>query len=316
MTSISEAAGQQSQLQSALRAGLDNIDRNQTVSFTQYNKFTMPVDGTVYWVGMGSAQTVSGSVHYAINRQQNEDETLGVNTVTFTSEEQISFLNSVSPTTLWIGTFEGLQFAFSNQADFYQQADLWHYVGNALYPALASQLVGSTAGLLALQPIVSNSLPIWLAQNSFAPVYSSFLVPDNVTPPYIVAHVIPEETMALQAFPTFSWPGTIEPNTGSAPLHALASDQLMRDRVRHTLYAFNNQTAIQYLVALEQYSLNTDDFGFMNSPAIRDDKRTQVELAILAQKKTIEIVASYYQSTANAIAQRLILEASASLVIA
>ena len=60
MTSISEAAGQQSQLQSALRAGLDNIDRNRTVSFTQYNKFTMPVDGTVYWVGMGSAQTVSG----------------------------------------------------------------------------------------------------------------------------------------------------------------------------------------------------------------------------------------------------------------
>ncbi len=41
----------------------------------------------------------------------------------------------------------------------------------------------------------------------------------------------------------------------------------MRDKVRLTLYGLNNQQAIQFFQSLIDYSLNTDAFGFMNSPA-------------------------------------------------
>ncbi len=153
---------------------------------------------------------------------------------------------------------------------------------------------------------MSNSLPIWLAQNSASPVYPSFLVPPNVVPPYITAHVEPDATMALQGFPRYIWPGEPTPPTA---LQSMASQQLARDKVRLTLYGFNNQSAIQYFASLIEYSLATDDFGFCNSPVIKDDKRTQREIIALAMKKTIEIDASYYQSTSDAIARRMILSA-------
>jgi hypothetical protein len=137
-------------------------------------------------------------------------------------------------------------------------------------------------------------------------------VPDNVEPPYVTAHIEPGETTALQAFPTYAWPGAPTPPTALQPM---ASAQLMRDTVRLTLYGFTNQRAIQFYAALIDYSLNTDDFGFCNSPAIRDEKRMQVEIAALAMKKTLTILASYYQGTADAIARRLILSASITTTI-
>lgn len=330
MTSVSEALGQQSQLSAALTAGVNAIDRDQVVTFTEYSKFVLPLDGYVFWVATGQTTTVSGSVHYAVDRQQNEDETLGVNTVVFTAEAAIVAFNNVSPTTMWVGSFDGLQFAFSRQADFYQQAELWHYVGRAVYPALASQIVDSSDALLARQPIVSNSLPIWLGLNSLAPVYPSFLVADNVAPPYIAVHIEPGDTTALQAAmlldpavttnpsppPKYAF-GTAVPNSGASPLFQQPGYQLARDRVRVTLYGFDNQQALQYLAAVLDASLNTDPdtFGVLNMPVIRDEKRTQVELAALAQKKTIEFDISYYQTAAAVIARRLILSAAASITV-
>lgn len=315
MASVAEAQGQQSALSAALQQGLDAIDRSQVVVFRQYAKIVLSNDGTVFWSATGTTLTAPGSLHYATDRHQDEDQTIGVNHVIFTSEEEVTDFNAISPSLLWVGTQPSddpnvpLQVVFSRRSNYYQQADIWHYVGDAVYPALTAQLISSPNDLPA-GPIVSNSLPIWLSQNSFAPVYPSFLVPDNVIPPYIVAHVEPTMTRALQAFPTYTWPGVTVPNSGASPMHNLASEQLAADLVRLTLYGFSNQTAIQYYASLIDYSYNTDAFGFMTSPAIRDDKRTQVEIAAVAQKKTIEITASYYQSTADAVARRLILAAS------
>lgn len=319
MPTAAEAAGQQSALDAAFRSGLASIDRNQTVVFQQYTKSVIPTDGFVFWVASGGAFEVNGSLHYGTEREQDEDQTIGVNTVIFTSEQEITQFNIASPTTMWIGTWAvaggaaNIQIAFSKRGSFYKQADVWHYVGNAVYPAMQAQLVASLTDLPA-GPIVSNSLPIWLSQNSFAPVYPSFLVPDNVVPPYVVAHVEPSGTEIVQQFPVFQWPGITQSGL-PAPLHDLPSSQLMRDRVRLTLYGFNNQTAIQFYASLIEYSLNTENFGFGNSPAIRDDKRRQVEISAIAQKKTIEIVANYYQATADAIARRLILSAAITTTV-
>lgn len=83
----------------------------------------------------------------------------------------------------------------------------------------------------------------------------------------------------------------------------------MGDEVTLTLYGLNSQQATQYLVNLIEYSRDTDAFGFRNSPAIQDAKRVQSEIAAVAMKKTIDISASYYLSTADALARRYILSA-------
>ena len=330
MTSISETVGQQSQLTSALRAGLDAIDRDQTVVFTQYTKTILPADGYVFWVATANTVTVSGSVHYGVDKEQNEDETIAINRVIFTAESQIQQFSNVSPSTIYIGTFDGLQFAFSQQGDFYQQADLWHYIGNAVYPAMASQLVSSAAGLAALEPIVSNSLPLWLGWTQFGPVYPSFLVPDNLVPPYIVAHIGEDDTTSLQPLPVYtaasssalvdSSGAVITDQYGNPILTYLTfyptASQLMQDKVRLTLYGFNNQQALSYRDYLFNQSLMTDSFGLCGPEyALRDAKRTQREIGVIAQKKTLDLNVSYYQSTVSTIAQNLIASVSETFTV-
>lgn len=312
MPSIAESLGSQSQLASSLAAGVNTLSLSQQITFTQYSQTVLPVDKFVFWVNTGVTTTVQGSLHYSTDQQQNEDETIDINRVTFTALSQIDTFNAAAPNDLFIGTFEGIRFAFNARGSFYQQANLFHYLGNAVYPALASQLVDNPADI-PVEPIVSNSLPIWLSQNSFAPVYPSFLVPANVVPPYVVAHIESDMT-EVPSFPITTWPGTVEPNSGASPLHDLPSTQLAKDHVRLTLYGFNNQTAIQYLVSLIEYSLDSNNFGFGNSPAIKDQKRTQSELNVIAMKKTIDIDAWYFQATADAIARRLILSAGFSSI--
>jgi len=324
MTIADEAAPPLRGIQSAQYQGLDDLSREQQVTFTQYTRYVLPLDGYVFWVATGAMNVVMGSLHYATEKQQEEDETLAVNSIIFSAQSEVQFLNTVQPGTMWIGSIEmdpdpdgtpaPILIAFARQGPYYKEAGVYHYAGFTVYPALQSQIVNSSSDLLAMQPIVSNSLPIWLSQNSFAPVFPSFLVPDNLPPPYVVAHIEPSGTEAIQQFPVFQWPGVTQ--VGSpAPLHDLPSSQLMRDRVLLTLYGFNNQRAIQFYASLIEYSLNTENFGFGNSPAIRDEKRNQVEISAIAQKKTIEIVANYYQATADAIARRLILSASISTTV-
>lgn len=311
MPSIAESLGAPTELAGGLAAGVNTLSENQTVEFTQYAKSTIPTDGFVFWVNTGSTITIDGSLHYATDRQQNEDETIDIDRIVFTALSPVDVFNEIDPDTLYVGTFEGLRFSWSARGPFYEQANLYHYVGNAVYPALATQLIDSASDLPA-GPIVSNSLPIWLAQNSMAPVYPSFLVPPNVVPPYITAHVEPDATEA-PSFPIMQWPGVTE--SGSpAPLHDLPVEQLAKDRVRLTMYGFNNQQAMQFYYSLIEVSCNTDVFGFGNSPVIRDAKRTQTELAVIAMKKTLDIDAWYFQSAADVLARRLILEAGFSSI--
>lgn len=313
---INEATEAPPALAAVLDQGVNTLSGNQSITFREYSRVALAQDGSVFWVATGRTEDFTGSLHFITDRRQEEDETLAANRFIFTALEEVTELNAVSPSTMWIGTWKvdgaEIRIAFADRGSFYQQADLWHYSGYAVFPAMASQIVDSQADL-PQGPIVSNSLPIWLAQNSMAPVYPSFLVPDNIRPPYVVAHVEPAETEALGAFPILVPPGVRQPGTDPSPFYDFPSSQLMRDKVRLTLYGFNNTQAIRFYNELIDYSLATDAFGFCNSPAIRDEKRTQAEIATVAMKKTIEIHASYYQGTADALARRYILSAGFTL---
>jgi hypothetical protein len=310
-------------LQEALHQGINTLSRHQTLTFTQYKKFTFSEDGSVFWVATPQTLDVRGSLHYGSETLQEEDQTIGQNAVLFTAEEEVTAFNVISPTTLWVcchavDSGDEILIAFSRRAPLYEQAGIWHYSGFAVYPALRVQLVKSGAAL-PTAPIVSNSLPIWLnlpnVLNTMPgitvpdiPVYASFLVPDNVRPPYIVAHIEPGMTEALQQFPSHDWTIGTNPQT-------VNSWQLAKDFVRLTFYGLNNADALNYQSALIEYSLNTDEFGFMSSPVLQDEKRTQSEISTIAQKKTLTLNASYYMNTADTIARRLIQSATMEIII-
>jgi hypothetical protein len=325
MVSVSEISGSQSALESAFRQGLESIDRGQQITFQLYTKTVLPADGYVFWVAAGSSICVDGSLHYAVEEQQNETETQAVNHVIFTAEREVQEFNVIAPNQVWIGSLESavagpplqsnqtpfpIMFAFSGRGNFYKQADVYHYRGIAILPTMMSQIINSASDLPA-DPIVSNSLPIWLSQTQFGTVYPSFLVPNNIEPPYIVAHIGEEDTSALAPLPFYGiGPNPSEPPNpipGQPGFSYPTSDQLMVDRVRLTLYGFNNQQALAYRDYLLNYSLTTDAFGVCrDDPVLRDAKLTQREIGVIAQKKTLDMTVSYYQSAVSDLAVRLI----------
>lgn len=341
MPSAAEAVGAKSPLASDLAAGVEAISSNQKITFRRYVKLVLPADGYVFWVRadllsesaifnaarlngtpfnspadvarVTKTKTVNGSFHYATDTRQEEGENYALNRVIFTAESEVEDLNAISPNELWLGTFQGVRFAFSSRKSFYKQADLYHYVGDAVYSDMETQIVDDASTFNATSVVVSNSLPIWLSMNGydrpfwlpFAPppatFYPSFLADENVRPPFVAVHVVPDSTRAI----------------GGAPVlgRTLSHSQLATERVRLTLWGLRNDEAQTLVDFVNQFSLETDLIGIMNQPILRDEKRTQSELSTLAIKKTIDFDVSYYQTAARDVARKTILSALPTVTI-
>jgi hypothetical protein len=303
MATLAESAPNASPLNAALVAGVENVSQQQTITFIEYRRIVLPLDGYIFWVNAGASFTAQGSFHIATKLEQREDETIGVNRVVFTSAQELQDFNAVAPGTMYIGSFGEARFAFSQQANFYQQSGLYHYSGEALYPALATQVIDNPAALDLSDVIVSNSLPLWLSLGSATvfgktaptfPIYPSFLVPQDAPPPYASIHIGDSDTEAIGSAPSFDYEDS--------------HFQLCKDRVKITLYGLRNADALNFQDFLFQYSLDTDNIGVMNMPVIRDEKRTQREMGILAQKKSFTIDVSYYQENIVAVSRQFLLQ--------
>jgi hypothetical protein len=301
MTTAAEAVGAASPLNAALVAGVENISQSQTVEFLEYSRQVLPLDGYIFWLKTGRSFKAAGSFHMATTLEQRESETLGVNHVVFTAQEAIQDLNAIKPNSMYIGSADGMRYAFSRTKNFYVQAGLYHYMGDAVNPIFDPQIVDDPATLDLTNVIVSNSLPVWLMLGSTTtfgltpptfPIYPSFLVPQNVAPPYASVHIGEDDTEALQSAPGFDFEGT--------------HTQLCRDRVRITFYGLRNNEALDFQDYVFQYSLNTDIIGFMSMPVIRDAKRTQTEIGVIAQKKEFSCEVSYYQQRLETETRQLI----------
>lgn len=317
-----------SQLGSTLAAATAVISDFQEVCFTQYIRLVLPLDGYVFWVkadlispsamfggspfnaaALDSSPevavaaptlTVRGSFHVSVEQRQAEDETLAVNRVIFTTNAPIQQIEASGPQVLWIASYKppgmsnSIRFAFSATRHFYDNAALWHYMGDAIYPALESQLVDNPAAFDTKDIVVSNSLPVWLGMPNYVkpyddgiyppdfPFYPSFLIPDDAEPPYASVHIEPGMTRALQAIPA------IDPLDNHT--------QLVTDHVRLTFYGLRNYNALDFQDFLTEYSRDVSLIGIMSMPVIRDEKRTQAELGVIAMRKTFEVDISYIQA--------------------
>jgi hypothetical protein len=305
------ASNDQSQIASGLLSGVQVLSAQGNVTFTLYVAQVLPVDQTLFWVlstevsGPALMQIFNGvmppttiqvtpsSLHHSIETEQREDDTFGRTYVVLTTNQEIKDLNELAPQALYLATIAGVQYSFSRQRLFYDQAGLFHYTGIAVEPAMASQIINSSADFNQMQ-VVSNSLPFWLSIGTNVPMtYTSYLVPANTKPPYAVIHIEPDRTQPIQALPAIDVDGT--------------PWQLAYDDVRITLYGLHNKEAVIYLQDILTWITNNDaNMGLMSMPIIKDMKRTQRELTTLAQKKTLDFRVSYYQTAALGIAQKLI----------
>src|ERR1700761_8256556 len=198
MPTVAEALlNQVPPLGAALRPGIEAISANQTITFTKYQRVVLPLDGFIFWVKasllapgavpnglslnattsaantapkvVSAAPTVvaTGSLHYDSRTTQDETGTYAINRVMFTSEIHVQDLDQVGPETLYIGTIDEIRFSFSSHKNLYKQAQIWHYVGDAIYPELESQIIDNAWDLDTRSIVVSNSLPLWLFFNGY-----------------------------------------------------------------------------------------------------------------------------------------------------
>lgn len=318
MSTATEAMGfGTNSMASALAAGLDTIDQKQSVAFTLYAKQVLPLDGFVFWLkadqlvnpppdiaAMPLVLTVEGSLHHATINTQSEDENFATQRVTFTAKDAISSLSGMAPDTLYMAEVEGYRYAFSARANWYRQADLYHYTGDAVYPSLTDLIVDNIADLDLTNRVVSNSMPIWLMftqgktpsfPNTWL-TYAAYLLPDNLEPPYAAVFIDPKKTQPLGAGRFYT------PNGNRY--------QLVTDTVEVSFFGVRNDAILDWVDAVVQYGLNNaTTFGVMNSPIPVDLHRSQVEISAIGEKKSIQFQVCYYQSRIDAIATQYITSA-------
>lgn len=140
---------------------------------------------------------------------------------------------------------------------------------------------------------IGGLAPGWLSQP--VTLYPSYLVPANLPPPYATVHIPAETTRALQSAPRLG--------------RTMSHHQLAIERVKVTLFGYNNLEVMNFLDTVLEYSVDFDLLGITNMPVPRDEKRTQRELNIIAMKKSIEFDVTYNQEAARRIGRQIIAQA-------
>jgi hypothetical protein len=253
------------------------------------HQFTCILQQSISSVTLPTDVSVMGSFHYDSKIEQEEDATYDSNTVIFSSLSEIQAFNNVGPDYLYIAHYKNITFAFSSRGRLYEQADLYHYSGQALRSRHASMIIDDPTQFNPTL-VVSNSLPIWLNMPNYVPpypgfvcpipLYPSYLVDDNLPPPFGSVHI--ENTECLEM--------------GTAFGPRLQQSQLTRERVKVHLYGCDNLMASNFVAFVEQYSLDWMKLGLSDSPAVKDIKLPQPEFKVLAQRKLVEFEINYRQN--------------------
>ena len=285
-------------LHASLMAGVAHISNDQVITFQKYKRTVLPVDRYVFWVRDGTVQiVVKGSLHYSTDQQQNKDETIGVNRVTFITENEIQPFNSIADNVAWIGSIDSIRFAFTSRQNIFKNSGMYRYDGEAIYPVMYSQIIEDPNADVSIGgAVASNSLPAWLSLNAGITLYPSFLIPSNLQSAYGAVHIDENDTEAIQGVPYID--------------SASSSYQLMKDKVEITLYGVRHDGAVAFLNKVMDYFKNNGNpaMGLLSQVAIKTGKRSQSELGLLAQQKIINFEVSYLQNRMQTVSRQLILE--------
>jgi hypothetical protein len=298
-------------LNPTLNTGLEQLSGYAQIPFVQYIRKVLPLDGYVFWLRTQQTQ-IAGSLHYDARQVQNTDESFSINRVVFSTSEPVQPFEQIAPNTMWIGQWADMKFAFSSRGYFYPNAGVFHYAGDAVYPVMETQIIDVGARLSDKTLIVSNSLPAWLALQTYNPIwlttgnpdvtlYPAMLVPDNLRPPYGAIEIPADDTMPFAGLPVIDQMSN--------------HSQLTKETVYVTLYGLTNHDALSFLDLVNQFALDTEAFGIMSAAVASDPKRIQTELGVIAMKKTFRFEVNYLQQSINDVAQQLILSAPITIII-
>jgi len=252
------------------------------------HKFTVVIYNSVPSVTMPTDVLVQGSFHYDSTVNQEEDALYDSNTVIFTALQEVQAFNMISYNYLYIGHYNNLTFAFSHRGRLYEQADLYHYRGQSLRSRSLTQIVDDPSQFNPTL-VVSNSLPIWLNMPNYVPPYPGFTCPIPLYPSYLVADNLPPPFGSVHIENT----ETIEMGSAFGP--RLQQSQLVKERVKIHLYGCDNLMASDFVAFVEQYSLDWMKLGLSDSPAIQDVKQPSPEFEILSQRKLVTFEINYRQ---------------------
>ena len=173
-----------------------------------------------------------------------DDQTLDVNSCVFTSQESLEDFNYINPQVMYLGEFNGIRFAFSQRGNFFQQASLWHYVGDAVYPDMETQIIDTLNGFDTLNVVVSNSLPIWLAINQSTP---PFPYPAGQAVPLYPAMLVPDDVYSALGRRGHRGDGGAHHGAVHRRRHAVAHYQLAQDRVKITFFGLRNFNVMDFV---------------------------------------------------------------------
>lgn len=300
MPSLSELNNAKTELNAALTDGLDDLSRYQVVTFTRYIHKVLPLDGFVFWVKASLTDVadpaqdtvqVKGYLHLTTETIQNDEQLFDRNVVTFTAQSDIDPFNDIGSDVLYIGEFFGLQFSFSRRIGLNEPANLYHYTGEAIFPHMRSQIINSADDIDLTDVVVSSSLPIWLTLNQYMPMYPAMLSSQNISPPFATVKC-----------------SNTTPIAGAFYLDDQQNQyQLVSEDVTLSLTGLRNAQTLDFLRYVQDYTLRDDaEIGVMNIPVVQDERVTQNELNIIAQRKTIKFKVNYYQQRMRNVARKLV----------
>lgn len=305
MPSLSELQqNAKTELNATLTQGLDDLSQYQVVTFTKYIRKVLPLDGFVFWVkasvladGENSGPdtvNVKGYLHLTTESIQDDEQLYDRNVVTFTAQSDIDPFNDIGSDVLYIGEFFGIQFSFSRRTGLNEPANLYHYTGEAIFPHMRSQIINSATDIDLTDVVVSSSLPIWLALNQFMPMYPAMLSVQNISPPFATVKC-----------------SNTTPIAGAFYLDEKQNQyQLVSEDVTLSITGLRNAIVEDFLRYVQDYTLtDATEMGVMNIPVVQDERVTQNELNIIAQRKTIKFKINYYQQRMRDISRQLITSA-------
>lgn len=271
MVSVQEEQG--SPLSAAQSSGLHDIDSGQTITFKKYRRTVLPLDGYIFWVATGDSQSVEGSLHINTQSLQDVSENYDLGLVKFTCTTEIASFYDRDRTFIWVGDLGNARFVIGSHSFQYEQAGLYHYEGRTLTPVFAAQFIDDISAINVEELIVSNSLPFfmslpydtspaldWCPWPENVPVFPSYCVPENQSPPYVAIHNDPETIKETSLSMVNSYTGS--------------DSQIIKETVSLSLYGLTNLQAANIRNYILHWALlHPEKFGVVNNPFIRDENR-------------------------------------------